>query len=237
MARVTGERVPAFISVELEQLDDGVLSPYGLLYGPPDQQHHLVEEQRHRRRRASHRILEAESTDGEGTSGTEGEGRTTDWRGQFRHRSLLRWELPGSGGHLCDHPRYRYSRHPCTSTALPAAPQRVTRARSPRKVGISFAPGTSGPAPVGPAALSEEAIVLLRPISVGQSTIVYAIQGLAAQMQQTNAFLEVMHTGLVAQQRASKDLASSVMAEYKKQENELQPMFSTIKIIRKTEKQ
>ncbi|KAJ1214753.1 hypothetical protein NDU88_002369 [Pleurodeles waltl] len=38
MARVTGERAPAFTSEELERLVDGVLPQYGLLYGPPDQQ-------------------------------------------------------------------------------------------------------------------------------------------------------------------------------------------------------
>ncbi|KAJ1129188.1 hypothetical protein NDU88_007559 [Pleurodeles waltl] len=39
MARVTGERVPAFTLEELERLVDGVLPQYRLLYGPPDQQH------------------------------------------------------------------------------------------------------------------------------------------------------------------------------------------------------
>ncbi|KAJ1171250.1 hypothetical protein NDU88_003120 [Pleurodeles waltl] len=38
MARVTGERAPAFTSEELERLVDGVLPQYGLLYGPPDKQ-------------------------------------------------------------------------------------------------------------------------------------------------------------------------------------------------------
>ncbi|KAJ1100530.1 hypothetical protein NDU88_005612 [Pleurodeles waltl] len=37
MACVTGERAPAFTSVELERLVDGVLPQYGLLYGPLDQ--------------------------------------------------------------------------------------------------------------------------------------------------------------------------------------------------------
>ncbi|KAJ1185718.1 hypothetical protein NDU88_002505 [Pleurodeles waltl] len=37
MARVTGERAPAFTSEELERLVDGVLPQYGQLYGPPDQ--------------------------------------------------------------------------------------------------------------------------------------------------------------------------------------------------------
>ncbi|KAJ1181141.1 hypothetical protein NDU88_006351 [Pleurodeles waltl] len=38
MARVTGERAPAFTSAEMEKLVDGVLPQYRLLYGPPDQQ-------------------------------------------------------------------------------------------------------------------------------------------------------------------------------------------------------
>ncbi|KAJ1127201.1 hypothetical protein NDU88_005604 [Pleurodeles waltl] len=38
MARVTGERAPAFTSTELERLVDGVLPQYRKLYGPPDQQ-------------------------------------------------------------------------------------------------------------------------------------------------------------------------------------------------------
>ncbi|KAJ1100374.1 hypothetical protein NDU88_005460 [Pleurodeles waltl] len=38
MARVTGERAPAFTSEELERLVDGVLPLYGQLYEPPDQQ-------------------------------------------------------------------------------------------------------------------------------------------------------------------------------------------------------
>ncbi|KAJ1134205.1 hypothetical protein NDU88_000660 [Pleurodeles waltl] len=39
MARVSGERAPAFTAQELEKLVDGVLPQYTLLYGPPDQQH------------------------------------------------------------------------------------------------------------------------------------------------------------------------------------------------------
>ncbi|KAJ1123037.1 hypothetical protein NDU88_001510 [Pleurodeles waltl] len=38
MARVTGERAPAFTSEELERLVDGVLPQYPLLYDPPDKQ-------------------------------------------------------------------------------------------------------------------------------------------------------------------------------------------------------
>ncbi|KAJ1104359.1 hypothetical protein NDU88_001771 [Pleurodeles waltl] len=38
MARVSGERAPAFTSEELEKLVDGVLPQYKLLYCPPDKQ-------------------------------------------------------------------------------------------------------------------------------------------------------------------------------------------------------
>ncbi|KAJ1107433.1 hypothetical protein NDU88_004823 [Pleurodeles waltl] len=38
MARVTGERAPAFTAMELERLVDGVLPQYRMLYGPLDQQ-------------------------------------------------------------------------------------------------------------------------------------------------------------------------------------------------------
>ncbi|KAJ1113907.1 hypothetical protein NDU88_002147 [Pleurodeles waltl] len=38
MARVSGERAPAFSTEELEKLVDGVLPQYTLLYGPPDKQ-------------------------------------------------------------------------------------------------------------------------------------------------------------------------------------------------------
>ncbi|KAJ1199076.1 hypothetical protein NDU88_002914 [Pleurodeles waltl] len=79
-------------------------------------------------------------------------------------------------------------------------------------VGISFAPGTSAPAPVTPAALSEEAIDLLRSLTVGQSTILNAIQGVERQLQQTNAYLEGIHSGQAAHQRAFQTLASALMA-------------------------
>ncbi|KAJ1200150.1 hypothetical protein NDU88_003977 [Pleurodeles waltl] len=38
MARITGERAPAFTAAELERLVDGVLPQYRMLYRPPDQQ-------------------------------------------------------------------------------------------------------------------------------------------------------------------------------------------------------
>ncbi|KAJ1090700.1 hypothetical protein NDU88_003829 [Pleurodeles waltl] len=163
---------------------------------------------------ASHSNQEAVSTDDEGTSGTEGEGSTTEEAGG--DSSNTDTSCDGSSLVVEDTSVTTPATGTATtlriSTSLPAAPQRVAGARSPRRMGISFVPGTSGPAPVSPAALSEEAIELLRSISVGQSTIVNAIQGLAAQMQQSNAFLEGTHTGLAAKQRLIQALASSLTA-------------------------
>ncbi|KAJ1162584.1 hypothetical protein NDU88_003052 [Pleurodeles waltl] len=81
-----------------------------------------------------------------------------------------------------------------TSTALPAAPQPTLRARSPRKARVSFAPGTSAPAPVAPAALSAELIDLVRTLIVGQTTLLNAIQGVQREVQQSNAYLEGIHS-------------------------------------------
>ncbi|KAJ1116823.1 hypothetical protein NDU88_005028 [Pleurodeles waltl] len=81
-----------------------------------------------------------------------------------------------------------------TSTALPAAPQPLLRARSPRKARVSFAPGTSAPASVTPAALSAELIDLVRTLIVGQTTLLNAIQGVQREVQQSNAYLEGIHS-------------------------------------------
>ncbi|KAJ1117121.1 hypothetical protein NDU88_005321 [Pleurodeles waltl] len=83
-----------------------------------------------------------------------------------------------------------------TSPALPAAPQPTLRARSPRKAGVSFAPGTSAPAPVTPAALSEEVIDLLRTHIVGQTTLLNAIQGVEREVHRSNAYLEGIHSAV-----------------------------------------
>ncbi|KAJ1109668.1 hypothetical protein NDU88_007028 [Pleurodeles waltl] len=99
-----------------------------------------------------------------------------------------------------------------TSPTLPAAPQPSLRARSPKKAGISFAPGTSGPAPVTPAALSEEVIDLLQTIIVGQSTLLNAIQGVEREVHRSNAFLEGIHSGQAAHQRSFNALASALTA-------------------------
>ncbi|KAJ1174327.1 hypothetical protein NDU88_006149 [Pleurodeles waltl] len=134
---------------------------------------------------ASHMAMEGHITDSECTSGTEAEGSFTSATGSpssdtdsFNDGSSLVVAAPTvprtSTGTADTSP---------TSTALPAAPQRSPRARSPGRVGITFAPGTSGPAPVTPAALSEEAIDLLRSLTVGQSTIVNAIQGVERELQ------------------------------------------------------
>ncbi|KAJ1192562.1 hypothetical protein NDU88_001869 [Pleurodeles waltl] len=113
---------------------------------------------------ASHRTQESESTDAEGTSGTEGEGSTTAETGE--DSSDTDTSSDGSFLVVVDTSVTTLatgtSTTPRTSTTLPGAPHQVSHARSPRRVGISFAPGTSGPARVSPAALSEEAIDLLR---------------------------------------------------------------------------
>ncbi|KAJ1161776.1 hypothetical protein NDU88_002257 [Pleurodeles waltl] len=97
---------------------------------------------------ASHMGLEAESTDGDGTSGTEGEGSTTTETGGDSTNSDS--SSDGSSLAVADTsvptPSTGTATNPRTSTTLPAAPQRVSRACSLRRVGISFAPGTSGPA-------------------------------------------------------------------------------------------
>ncbi|KAJ1188470.1 hypothetical protein NDU88_005231 [Pleurodeles waltl] len=306
MARVSGERAPAFTSEELEKLVDGVLPQYKLLYGPPDKQvsaHQKKDIWRaiandvrtlgvyHRRsthcrkrwedirrwskktaeaqlgmasqrgrgaRRtmtplmfrilavaypeldghlrasqqtqgassggeavapeqegaASHMALEGDTTESEFTSGMEDEGSSTAGTGAETSDT----DSSSDGSSLVEAATSVPSAStgtattPPTSSALPAAPQTLPRARSPRRMGITFAPGTSGPAPVTPAALSEEAIDLLRSLTVGQSTVLNAIQGVERQLQQTNAFLEGIHSGQAALLRAFQTLASALMA-------------------------
>ncbi|KAJ1088715.1 hypothetical protein NDU88_001871 [Pleurodeles waltl] len=142
---------------------------------------------------ASHIALEGETTDSEFTSGTEGEG--SFMVGTGADTSDTDTSSDGSSLVVAATSVPPAAATPPTSTALPAAPQPSPCARSPRRVGITFAPGTSGPAPVTPDALSEEAIDLLRSLTVGQSTILNAIQGVERQLQQTNAFLEGIHSG------------------------------------------
>ncbi|KAJ1185584.1 hypothetical protein NDU88_002376 [Pleurodeles waltl] len=153
---------------------------------------------------ASHMAMEGHTTDSEFASGTEGEGSSTagtradisesDSSSDGSSLVVAATSLPPATPGTAATPRTS------TSTALPAAPQRLPRARSPRKVGISFAPGTSGPAPVTPAGLSEEVIDLLRSLTVGQSTILNAIQGVEREVHQSNAYLEGIHSGQAALQ-------------------------------------
>ncbi|KAJ1130690.1 hypothetical protein NDU88_009040 [Pleurodeles waltl] len=211
MAHVSGERAPAFTAEELDKLVDGILPQYTLLYGPPDKQHHMAEE---KRGAGSHKAQEGETTEGEGTSGTEDEGSSTTERGGDTSDSDSSSDVSSLvvADTSVPTPTTGTAATTPTSTALTAVPQRVSRGRSPRRVGISFAPGTSGPAPVSPAALSEEAIELLRSLTVGQSTNLNAIQGVERHLQQTNAYLEGVHSGVAAQQRAFQALASALMA-------------------------
>ncbi|KAJ1193232.1 hypothetical protein NDU88_002536 [Pleurodeles waltl] len=145
---------------------------------------------------ASHMALEGHATDSEFTSETEGEGSSTagtrgdtsdtDTSSEGSSLVVAATSVPTATTGTAATQR--------TSSALPAAPQRSPRARSPRKVGISFAPGTSGPAPVTPAVLSEEVIDLLRMLIVGQSTLLNAIQGVEREVHRSNAYLEGIHS-------------------------------------------
>ncbi|KAJ1136724.1 hypothetical protein NDU88_003139 [Pleurodeles waltl] len=151
---------------------------------------------------ASHMAMAGHATDSDLTSETEGEGSSTagtradvsdsDSSSEGSSLVVAATSVPPATTGTAATQR--------ASTALPAAPQRLPRARSPRKVGISFAPGTSGPAPVTPAALSEEVIDLLRTFIVGQSTLLNAIQGVQREVHQSNAYLEGIHSGQAAHQ-------------------------------------
>ncbi|KAJ1175589.1 hypothetical protein NDU88_000876 [Pleurodeles waltl] len=163
---------------------------------------------------ASHMAMEGHTTDSERTSGTGGAGTFTSAAGSPTSDMDSSTDgsspvvvapsvRPTSTGTAATSP---------TSTALPAAPQHSPGSRLPRRVGITFAPGTSGPAPVTPAALSEEAIDLLRSLTVGQSTIVNANQGVERELQHGNAFLEGIHSGQAVLQRTLQSLASALMA-------------------------
>ncbi|KAJ1108861.1 hypothetical protein NDU88_006231 [Pleurodeles waltl] len=102
---------------------------------------------------ASHRAQEAESTDGEGTSGTEGEGSTTAEIG----RDSLDTDSSSDGISLvvadtsAPTPATGTSANPRASTALPAAPNRVSHAHSPRRA--------ASPSPQAPQALPQSALL------------------------------------------------------------------------------
>ncbi|KAJ1156859.1 hypothetical protein NDU88_009576 [Pleurodeles waltl] len=155
---------------------------------------------------ASHMAPEGHATDSEITSETEGEGSsTTGTRGDVSDTDtssegsslvVAATSVPTATTGTAATQR--------TSSALQAAPQRSPRARSARKAGISFAPGTSGPAPVTPAALSEEIIDLLQTLIVGQSTLLNAIQGVEREVHRSNAYLEGIHSGQAAHQRSCR---------------------------------
>ncbi|KAJ1161379.1 hypothetical protein NDU88_001866 [Pleurodeles waltl] len=163
---------------------------------------------------ASHMAMAGHATDSDFTSETEGEGSSTvgtraevsgsDSSSEGSSLVVAATSVPPATTGTAATQR--------TSTALPAAPQPSPRARSPRKVGISFAPGTSGPAPVNPAALSEEVIDLMRTIIVGQSTLLNAIQGVEREVHRSNAYLEGIHSGQAAHQRSFNALASALTA-------------------------
>ncbi|KAJ1079638.1 hypothetical protein NDU88_000126 [Pleurodeles waltl] len=163
---------------------------------------------------ATHKAPVGHGTDTEATSDTEGEGSfTTGSRGDTSDTdtssdgsslAVAATSVPPASTGTAATQR--------TSSALPAAPQPSLRARSPKKAGVSFAPGTSGPAPVTPAALSEEVIDLLQTIIVGQSTLLNAIQGVEREVHRSNAYLEGIHSGQAAHQRSFNALASALTA-------------------------
>ncbi|KAJ1207968.1 hypothetical protein NDU88_003358 [Pleurodeles waltl] len=148
---------------------------------------------------ASHNAPVGTGTDTEGTSDPEGEGSTTTGTGEDTSGT----DTPSFGSSLA----VAATSGPPASTgtaatqrsssALPAAPQPSLRARSPRKAGVSFAPGTSAPAPVTPAALSAELIDLVRTLIVGQTTLLNAIQGVEREVHRSNAYLEGIHSELI----------------------------------------
>ncbi|KAJ1200967.1 hypothetical protein NDU88_004785 [Pleurodeles waltl] len=147
---------------------------------------------------ASHMAPECHATDSEFTSETEGEGSSTtgtcgdisdtDTSSEGSSLVVAATSVPTATTGTAATQR--------TSSALQAAPQHSPRARSARKAGISFAPCTSGPAPVTPAALSEEIIDLFQTIIVGQSTLLNAIQGVEREVHRSNAYLEGIHSEL-----------------------------------------
>ncbi|KAJ1081357.1 hypothetical protein NDU88_001539 [Pleurodeles waltl] len=154
---------------------------------------------------ASHMALEGHATDSEFTSETEGEGSsTTGTRGNISDTDtssegsslvVAATSVPTATTGTAATQR--------TSSALPAAPLRSPRARSHTKAGISFAPGTSDPAPVTPAALSEEVIDLLRTLIVGQSTLLNAIQGVEREVHRSNAYLKGIHSATSASSKVT----------------------------------
>ncbi|KAJ1099649.1 hypothetical protein NDU88_004748 [Pleurodeles waltl] len=92
---------------------------------------------------ASHMAMAGHATESEFTSETEGEGSSTagtraDVSGDSSSEGI---SLVVAATSVPPAPTGTAATQR-TSTALPAAPQRLPRARSPRKVGISFAPGT-----------------------------------------------------------------------------------------------
>ncbi|KAJ1090098.1 hypothetical protein NDU88_003236 [Pleurodeles waltl] len=163
---------------------------------------------------ATHKAPVGHGTDTEATSDTEGEGSfTTGTRGDTSDTDTssdgsslavaATSVSPASTGTAATQR---------TSSALPAAPQPSLRACSPKKAGVSFPPGTSGPAPVTPAALSVEVIDLLQTIIVGQSTLLNAIQGVEREVNRSNVYLEGIHSGQAAHQRSFNALASALTA-------------------------
>ncbi|KAJ1128168.1 hypothetical protein NDU88_006547 [Pleurodeles waltl] len=163
---------------------------------------------------ASHKAPVGPGTDTEGTSDPEGEGSTTTGTGGESSDTDTSSDgcslaVAATSGPPASTGTAATQR---TSPALPAAPQPTLRARSPRKAGVSFAPGTSAPAPVTPTALSAELIDLVRTLIVGQTTLLNAIQGVEREVHRSNAYLEGINSGQAAHQRSFTALASALTA-------------------------
>ncbi|KAJ1104436.1 hypothetical protein NDU88_001848 [Pleurodeles waltl] len=146
---------------------------------------------------AGHQAPVGTDTDTEGTSDPEGEGSTTTGAGgdtSDTDTSSFGSSLAGAAPSVPPATTGTAATQR-TSTALPAAPQSSLRGRSARKARVSFAPGTSAPASVTPAALSAELIDLVRTLIVGQTTLLNVIQGVEREVHRSNAYLEGIHSG------------------------------------------
>ncbi|XP_069094208.1 myb-related transcription factor, partner of profilin-like isoform X4 [Pleurodeles waltl] len=141
---------------------------------------------------------EGGSTETEGASGTEGDGAGEE--------ATTSSESEAS---ISDQPQMMVDPRPSMGlttlsttrsiSTLPSAPS-VGQHPASKKAGVSFTPGASS-APVHPAVLSEEAVDLLRGLSVGQTALLCAIQGISQQLTQLVAFLDGIHYAVSAIQR------------------------------------
>ncbi|XP_078533534.1 uncharacterized protein LOC144819573 [Lissotriton helveticus] len=95
-------------------------------------------------------------------------------------------------------------------STLPDAPTSAVCACCPRKSRVSLPPGTAAPAPVCPAALSVEAVHLLRQLCVGQAALLNAFQDHDKNLAQVVAFMEGFHSYVRGLHRTVQSLSSTV---------------------------